>query len=106
MLAQHQFEELARQLVMLLVRFASVDGDGTRLQLRDEPHQMLLLRFLRLTRLLGQTLLEQATNPVPDQGIWQQIPFEQAKSESSPFAWHGRIVDGRCGHGAVLSDSQ
>jgi len=80
-LAHDHFEELARQLVVLLVRFARVDCDRAGLELRQEAHKMTLLRFFAGAAFFAQPLGEQAANAEAHHPIRQQIAGEQAERQ-------------------------
>ena len=69
------------QLVMLLVRFARVDRDRAGLELRDEAHQMTLLRLFTRALFLAQAFGQQAANAEAHQRIGQQVARQQTERQ-------------------------
>jgi hypothetical protein len=79
--AEHEQEELARNLVVLLVRRARLDRHGALPQLFDELHQVRLLRFRVALVLLAQPRGEQPADADADQRVGQQVAFEEAEGQ-------------------------
>jgi hypothetical protein len=79
--AEHEFEEAAGQLVVLLIGFAGVDRDGALAQACDQFHQMLLLCLEGFLALLDEPLLEQAADAEADEKVGQQAALEQAQRQ-------------------------
>jgi hypothetical protein len=77
--SQHELEELARQLVVLLVRLAHVDRDRARLELRDEVHELSLLRCFAGASLLARSSVQQSADAEADERVGQQAGPEQSQ---------------------------
>jgi len=86
--AEHEVEELARQLVVLLVCSLRFDRNRALAQLLDEPHQVRLLRFRVTLVLLAQPRGEQAADAGADQRVGQRVGLEELEGEGS----HGKGI--------------
>lgn len=102
MVAEHVLEEIAGQLIVLLIRLCSVEGNGARLESRDQLHQMLLLRLWIAFVFLPEALRQHPSDAEAYDNIGEQVADQKLHGQRQGFIG-GRGLDGYCGgHEALV----